>query len=72
MKLLKNTLLIGTLFFAFSCAHGNKSCCDKNMSQACVQGQCKLDKSCCENKCKKCTGEKDSCKKAQCHTKKKA
>ncbi len=73
MNLLKNTLMIGTLLFAFSCAHsGNKACCENKMSQACMKGQCKIDKSCCDNKCGKCTGKKDSCKKAQCSMKKKS
>lgn len=72
MKLLKNTLLLGSLMFAFSCGHmGHKACCSKSMSKSCVEGQCKKDKSCCDNKCTKCTGEKDSCKKAQCDISKK-
>jgi hypothetical protein len=73
VKILKILAIVSALMFVTSCGHmGYKnSCCDKTkMSKACMDGQCKIDKSCCDSKCGKCDG-KDSCKKNQCHLKNK-
>lgn len=68
MKFLKQSLIISSLLFAFSCSHfgghkdccsSKKSCCD-SMSKECKDGKCKLDKTCCKDECGKCDG-KDSC-----------
>lgn len=72
MKLLRNLLLAGTMVVGFSCSHMNKSCCAPHGSTACKGGQCKVDKSCCENKCGQCTGDKKSCSTGKCHIKKKS
>ncbi len=72
MKYLKSALLLGSLFVAFSCAStADDGCCGPKGPTACAEGQCKKDKSCCEDKCGNCSGEKNSCKSGQCDLKRK-
>lgn len=71
MNFLRITLLVAALFSFTSCSHfsGKKGgCCDKKAEHSCCKdskdckdGNCKLDKSCCENKCGNCTGKKGDC-----------
>lgn len=67
MKNLRTLGLTFGLMFIVSCAHNHKC----HQARACKDGVCKIDKSCCGNKCKKCEG-KDSCKTANCDMSKKS
>ena len=71
MKILNVILLGATLSLFTSCAHhrANHDCCH-GKNHECQQGSCKLDKSCCNDECKKCDG-KDSCKSGSCEDSKK-
>ena len=64
MKLLTIFLMTASLFTFTSCASmkADKSCCLKN--KECRDGKCKKDKSCCEDACNSCSGEKDGCGKS--------
>jgi hypothetical protein len=74
MKFLKYGLMLSAALLVFSCAHNNSNhaCCGPKGPQVCKDGQCKKDKSCCENSCKSCTGDAKSCSTGQCDLKKKA
>ena len=74
MKLLKYSLMTFTTLFIFSCAHNmtDHSCCSPKGPVVCKDGQCKKDKSCCENKCGNCTGDAKSCSTGQCQLKRKS
>lgn len=72
MQIIKNAFLIGTMVFAFSCAHHNsKACCGSKVKVACEKGKCKKDKSCCVKKCKKKACDKKECSSKKCSKKKK-
>jgi hypothetical protein len=63
MKYLNIVALFATLAFGAACSHG-VAC--KKSHHACQTAECKADKSCCENKCGECTGEKNACKGNHC------
>ena len=71
MKLLTSLLMTASLFTFASCSslHADHSCCSKN--KECREGNCKKDKSCCDNECNSCSGEKGDCGK-NCDLKKKS
>lgn len=76
MKLLKYSFALTSLLFVVSCSSfsggADHSCCDPAVKKtACAEGQCKRDKSCCENKCGNCDGKKTACKSGQCDRKQK-
>lgn len=61
MKAITTILMTTSLLILGSCSSlkADHSCCTK--SKECREGSCKLDKSCCDDKCNKCSGEKDGC-----------
>lgn len=73
MKHLKYLSMIAlTLAMFTSCAHkqcGSSKSCDLKNKSACSKGECSKDKSCCQDKCNHCTGEKEACKTKDCDSK---
>lgn len=73
MKFLMNFLMVFQLALLTSCADlgTHKSCSSCHQAKSCKKGQCKVDKSCCGDKCGQCDG-KTSCKRKQCDMTKKS
>lgn len=64
MKLLSSIFMAMSLvtFTACSSMQADHSCCNKNTE--CRKGNCKKDKSCCDDKCGNCDGKKGDCGKS--------
>lgn len=73
MKLLRTSLILTSLLFAFSCAHHgkeHKACCKSHhAAKECKSKKCKLKKSCCsEHHHKKCH-KNNHCNSGNCQLK---
>ena len=55
-------MVVGSFLFLTSCSSLSSG---KVKSNLCQSGQCRLDKSCCNDACGKCKGN-DSCKNSSC------